>query len=53
MALDVEWVMSETGVFDLKNDLTSSRGRDVCLNTVHLLSSLKFSLVVCAHSERW
>ena len=37
----------------LKNDLTNSRGIDVCLSTVHLLSSWKFSFVVCALSERW
>ena len=37
----------------LKNDLTSSRGRDVCVSTVHLLSRWTFSFVVCALSERW
>ena len=37
----------------LKNDLTSSRGRDVCSSTVHLSSSLKFSFGVCALSGRW
>ena len=37
----------------LKNDLTSSRGWDVCVSTVHSLSRWKFSFVVCVLSERW
>ena len=37
----------------LKNDLTNSRGRDVCVSTVHLLSKWKLSFVVCALSEKW
>ena len=36
----------------LKNDLTSSRGRDVCVSTVPA-SRWKFSFVLCALSERW
>ena len=37
----------------LKNGVTSSGGRDVCVSTVHLLSRWKLSFVVCALSERW
>ena len=37
----------------LKNHLKSSRGRDVCVSTVHLLSRWKKSFVVCELSERW
>ena len=37
----------------LKNDLTGSQERGVCVSTAHLLASWKFSFVVCALSEWW